>query len=78
MRYLARKLRDLADRLEYKKLTPVDYSLKKGDVVYEKTWRLTTLEIVDVNWALKAAAVRLGPTGGIVVWPVAGLSREPI
>lgn len=54
-----------------------DHSLKKGDTVYNKTWKLTSLEVVDVNWALKAAAVRLGPTGGIVVWPVAGLSKTP-
>jgi Lar family restriction alleviation protein len=55
----------------------IDYSIKKGDTVYTKTWRLTPLEVVDVNWALSAIAVRLGPDGGVVVWPAAGMSKTP-
>lgn len=55
----------------------IDYSIKKGDAVYHKRWSLTPLEVVDVNWALRAIAVRLGPTGGIVVWSAAGISKTP-
>lgn len=60
--------------------TPVavtDYSLKQGDIVHSKSWSLTPLIIVNINWALKAAAVQLGDTGSITVWPVAGLSKVP-
>jgi hypothetical protein len=57
---------------------PIDYTLKAGDIVYNQSWGdgQMSLEIVDVNWALKAAAVRLAPRGGIVVWPVGNLSRQ--
>lgn len=55
----------------------IDYSINKGDTVYTKTWSLTSLEVVDVNWALSAIAVRLGPDGGVVVWPAAGMSKTP-
>lgn len=54
----------------------VDYSIKKGDEVqHGTTWTLTRLTVEDVNWALKAAALRLGDNGGIVVWSVAGLKK---
>lgn len=53
----------------------IDYSLKPGDIVVNDGWGLTTLTVVDVNWALRAAAVRLGPDGGTVVWPVASLRK---
>ncbi len=58
---------------------PIDYSLNKGDIVYNKRWGdgKSSLEIVDINWALRSAAVKLSARGGIVVWPVAGLQREP-
>lgn len=53
---------------------PIDYSIKAGDRVTNK-WELNTLEVIDVNWALLAVAVRLGPNGGVVVWPVWGLKK---
>lgn len=56
---------------------PTDYSLKKGDPVHSQNWTLSELTIVDINWALKAAALKLGETGSIAVWPVAGLSKIP-
>lgn len=56
----------------------IDYSLTGGDTVYSPYWGDGTrpVEVVDVNWALRAAAVRLSPKGGIVVWPVSHLQRE--
>jgi hypothetical protein len=52
-----------------------DFSLKVGDVVEKDNWSLTKLIVVDVNWALRAAALRLGEKGNVVVWSVAGLRR---
>lgn len=52
-----------------------DFNLKEGDVVERDDWTLTKLTVVDVNWALRAAALRLGASDNIVVWPVAGLRR---
>lgn len=52
-----------------------DFSLKAGDIVEKDNWTLTKLIVVDVNWALRAAALRLGEEGNIVVWPVAGMRR---
>lgn len=56
----------------------IDYSLARGDTVYSPYWGdgARPVEVVDVNWALRAAAVRLAPKGGIVVWPVSHLQRE--
>ena len=53
----------------------IDYTLKAGDVVTNGNWTLTSLIVVDVNWALRAIAVRLGENGGVVVWPAKGLRR---
>ena len=59
-----------------KALSPkLDYSIRKGDIVVHPTWTLTPLEVVDVNWALRAVALRLGPKGGIVVWPISNLRK---
>ena len=72
------RLRLLLARLARKTLqatTTTDYSLKKGDIVTVEHWSLTTLEVVDVNWALMAVALRLGPNGAIVVWPVWNLRK---
>ncbi len=52
-----------------------DYTIKKGDIVTTKNWTGTAL-ILDVNWALRAAAVELAPGKGIVVWPVGGMRKE--
>ena len=63
------------------KLTTIDFSLEKGDVVYSPSWSMGPVEIVGVNWALRAAAVLLNPRGGlnsVVVWPVDRLSREDV
>ena len=50
-----------------------DYSIKKGDVVSSKNWS-KPITVVDVNWALRAAAVELAP-GSIVVLPVGNLKK---
>jgi hypothetical protein len=50
-----------------------DYSINKGDIATSKYWS-TPVRVVDVNWALRAAAVELAP-GSIVVWPVGGLKK---
>lgn len=53
----------------------IDYSIKRGDVVENDGWTLTTLIVEDVNWALRAVALRLGADGGLVVWPANGLRK---
>ena len=53
----------------------IDFTLQKGDVVTNKHWTLTPLIIVDLNWALRAAALKLGDRGDIVVWPIEGLKK---
>lgn len=57
---------------------PIDCSITQGDMVYRKTWGegKQAVEVVDINWALKAIAVKLSPTGGTVVWPVEGMTKE--
>jgi hypothetical protein len=50
-----------------------DYSIKKGDAVTSKHWS-KPVTVVNVNWALRAAAVELAP-GSIVVWPVGNLKK---
>lgn len=52
-----------------------DYKINPGDIVTSPTWDMTELKVIDVNWAMRSAAVQLGPKGGIVVWSVAGLAR---
>ena len=54
---------------------PCDHSIQKGDTVKTSGWQLSELHVVDVNHALRVAAVRLGPTGDIVVWPLAGMVK---
>jgi hypothetical protein len=51
----------------------VDWSLKRGDLVYSDGWP-DAIEIVDINWVLLAAAVELGPDA-IVVSPVWSLRK---
>ena len=53
----------------------IDYSIKPGDTVVTDHWTHSSLEVIDANWALRAVAVRLGPTGGIVVWPARGMKK---
>lgn len=50
-----------------------DYSIKDGDMVTVKNWNRPVL-VVDVNWALRAAAVELAP-GSIVVWPIGSMKK---
>lgn len=54
---------------------PIDYSIKSGDFVTSDNWPYGPLEVLDVNWALRSMAVRLGPDGGVVVWPVWGKKK---
>jgi hypothetical protein len=51
----------------------IDWTLKRGDLVVGDGWP-RPIEIVDINWALWAAAVQLGPDE-IVVWPLWSLRR---
>lgn len=51
-----------------------DFTLKEGDEVISRNWSLTRLMIVDVNWALRAAAVSLGGKS-TVVWSVDNLRK---
>jgi hypothetical protein len=51
----------------------IDWTIKPGDLVVGDHWP-TPVEIVDINWALHAAAVELGPDA-IVVWPLWRLRR---
>jgi hypothetical protein len=53
----------------------IDFTIKAGDVVESPHFTLSRLIVVDVNWALRAVALRLGQDGGIVVWPAEGLSK---
>jgi hypothetical protein len=53
--------------------THIDWTLNNGDLVVDDDWP-KPLEIVDINWALQAVAVRLGPDA-IVVWPLWNLRR---
>ena len=72
----------MTDRIEYwlwhkafKVIVPIDYSLKRGDLVMARNWPYGPVEIIDINWALLAACVRLYPGGGLVVWPVWSLKK---
>jgi hypothetical protein len=51
----------------------IDWTLKKGDLVVTDSWP-KPIEIIDINWALQAAAVRLSPDA-IIVWPLWNLRR---
>jgi len=64
------KLRCWLSRKSLGVITKIDYTMKRGDSV---VWKSTdmTVEIVDVNWALLAVAVRLSPKSHVVtVLPV--------
>jgi hypothetical protein len=53
----------------------VDWTLKRGDLVVHDDWP-STVQIVDINWALMAAAVRVDlDYDAIVVWPLWNLRR---
>ncbi len=51
----------------------IDWRLKNGDFIVSDGWP-KPIEIVDINWALMAAAVQLGPDV-IVVWPLWSVRR---
>ena len=55
-------------------------SIRKGDWVECHSWPYHALEVIDVNWALLAVAVRLygtdGKAGDIVVWPMRSIIRK--
>lgn len=53
----------------------IDYSIKKGDHVTDGRWVLSPLIVEDVNWALRAVALRLGEGGNVVVWSAEGLRK---
>ncbi|HEX8883153.1 MAG TPA: hypothetical protein VF797_01535 [Noviherbaspirillum sp.] len=58
---------------------PIDFTLRKGDIVYSRLWwdGQRPIEVVDTNYALKAGAFRLTPgTDNVVVWPLAGKQRH--
>lgn len=64
---------------EYNDDSRIDFSLRKGDIVYDPGWGggVAPVEVIDVNWATRSIAVRLIPHEGIVVWPAGCLTRVP-
>lgn len=58
-------------------LAQPDYSLKGGDLVTSPNWPHGPILVLDINWALLAAAVRLNPNSdsGCIVWPVWNLRK---
>jgi hypothetical protein len=62
---------------QYFKRRQIDWTLQRGDLVVNPHWS-GPIEIVDINCALLAAAVRLRPNSdAIVVWPLWSLRRAP-
>jgi hypothetical protein len=53
-----------------------DELIKAGDLVKSDGWSLTTLTVVDVNWALRAVAVKLGAHGATVIWPISSVTKD--
>lgn len=53
----------------------IDFSIKPGDMVQKDSWEHGPIEVIDVNWALRAVAVRLSPGAGIVVWSPRGMKK---
>lgn len=53
----------------------IDFSIKPGDMVQKDSWEHGPIEVIDVNWALRAVAVRLTPGAGIVVWSPHGMKK---
>jgi hypothetical protein len=58
---------------QYSYRTDIDWTLRSGEWVYSDSWP-KPIEIVDINWAVWAAAVKRGE-GCIVVWPLWSLHR---
>jgi len=58
---------------QYSNRKHIDWMLKKGDLVVTDGWD-EPIEIIDINWALWAAAVELRP-GYVIVWPLWSLRR---
>lgn len=75
------ELLEAADAGAKKVADEIDYSLKPGDIVYSQNWGNgeTPIEIIDLNWALRAASVNIGVRSRYVVvtWRIASLRREP-
>jgi hypothetical protein len=44
----------------------IDWTLKNGDVVVSDGWP-KPIEIIDINWALHAAAVRVGADPNAII-----------
>jgi hypothetical protein len=55
--------------------TQIDWSLKTGEFVVSDAWP-DPMEIIDINWVIWAAALRVGPDpDAIVVEPLWSLRR---
>jgi len=60
---------------QYSRRKDIDWTLKRGDIVVTDAWP-RPIVIVDINWALWAAAVRIGLNyDAIVVLPLWSLRR---
>lgn len=51
-------------------------SIRNGDWITHRGWTHSPVQVIDINWALGAVAVRLGRIGGTVVWPMDPTSRK--
>lgn len=72
-------LRAAREAMNFEQLArSIDYSLKKGDLVYSAQWRdgLEPIEVVDINWFTRSGAFKIGSTS-IIVWPIEGTRRTP-
>ncbi len=49
--------------------------VQEGDWITHRAWKHGPVQVVSMNWALCAIAVRLGKNGGIIVWPMDKRSR---
>lgn len=65
------KIRLWLVRKSFNFITPnIDYSIKRGDIVATYPFSgHSELEVMDVNWALRAVAVRHLNAGSVVVLP---------
>lgn len=51
-----------------RELMPPD--IKDGDWITHPGWQHGPVQVIDMNWALGAVAIKLGQNGGVVIWPM--------
>jgi hypothetical protein len=47
-----------------------DISIQNGDWITHPGWRWDPVLVIDQNLATRSVALKLGPKGGIVVYPM--------